>query len=92
MKVPGPLDAIAAINIVMYGSGQMSVSGNIGDADFALKMLDEAKDAVRNQRRRIDPKNGVIVPGRDVEAKPSPAFPLVHAGDLPPGERGDLVP
>ena len=83
MAAPGPLDAIANISVTLYGSGEMSISGNIGDVRLALQMLDHARDAVNNQwkQRTID---GLLLPGRDVAVTPHPAFPLTQYADVAP--------
>lgn len=50
--------------ITIWEDGALSVEGPIADKVFALAVLDNAKDAVRNHR---DPKMvDVIVPRRDV--------------------------
>ena len=86
MASPGPLDAIANISVTLYGNGEMSISGNIGDVKLALQMLDHARDAVNNQWKQRTPE-GLMLPGRDVEVTPHPGFPLTPNGDLAPEHR-----
>lgn len=83
MAIPTGMDAIARIAIVLYGNGAMGVSGNIGDVELALNMLDHAKDAVRNQLKRRDEK-GLLIPPRDVVVPVNPAFPLSQNADVAP--------
>ena len=83
--IPGPLDAIAYVHINLFGNGEMSISGNIGDAKLAKQMLDHARDTIA---ARLQPKaGGVIIPARDVEVVPSAGFPLVPHGDVDPSLR-----
>lgn len=58
---------IARIEIVLYGSGMVRVEGQITDKEFALKMLDVARDTVLNYhaRRKLEHGDTVIVPGCD---------------------------
>jgi hypothetical protein len=83
MSTPTPLDAIANISITLYGTGEMSVSGNIGDVRLALQMLDHARDAVTNQLRQRTP-DGLLLPPRDVDVSPHPGFPLTQYADVAP--------
>jgi hypothetical protein len=85
---PNPLDAVAYINIYMYADGALKVSGNIGDAPLAMKMLDAARDAVKNQIPKTIQANKLIVPADYVGAYPSDAHPLVPYGDVSP----ELIP
>ena len=86
MALPGQLDAIASISVTLYGGGEMSISGNIGDVRLALQMLDHAREAVNNQwkQRTVD---GLLIPPRDVDVTPHPAFPLTQYADVPPDLR-----
>jgi hypothetical protein len=79
---PTPGDVVAYIAITLYGGGQMSVSGNIGDVKLALQMLDHARDAVGNQLK-LRTSEGLFLPNRDVDISPHPAFPLIPHGDVP---------
>jgi hypothetical protein len=82
-KAPGPLDAVAYLHINLFGGGEMSVSGNIGDVRLALQMLDHARDAVLNQRKNRT-EEGLLLPPRDVTVAPSQHFPLQTYGDVAP--------
>lgn len=86
MATPGPLDAIANISVTLYGTGEMSISGNIGDVKLALDMLAHATDAVMRQWKRRD-RDGLIISPHDVEVEPHPAFPLTANGDVAPNLR-----
>ena len=68
------MDVVAEIKIQLHASGGLSISGNIGDVNLALGMIDHARDAVRNQLR---PKDEIIIPDRDVAVVQDPAFPTV---------------
>jgi hypothetical protein len=81
--VPTGMDAIANISITLYGNGEMSISGNIGDVKLALTMIEHARDAVNNQWRRRD-KEGLIIPPSNVEVPVHPAFPLTQNADVAP--------
>jgi hypothetical protein len=83
MATPTPLDAIANISITLYGTGEMSVAGNIGDVKLALQMLDHARDAVRNQLKQRTP-DGLLLPPRNVDVSPHPGFPLTQYADVAP--------
>ncbi len=50
--------------ITLHASGALSVSGAIGDKAYALALLDNAKDAIRNHHTRREGQ--LIVPGNDV--------------------------
>jgi hypothetical protein len=82
------LDVTAFVTVKLHANGALSVSGNIGDAPFALSLLDHAKDAVRGQaEKRKRPE--IIVPNRDVAARSSDAYPLRERAEMAPHERGD---
>lgn len=53
---------IAKIEIVCRRNGALSVGGDIGDLNYALAILDNAKDALRNHHCR----RPVVIPARDV--------------------------
>lgn len=59
--------------ITCWEDGALSVEGPIDDKVYALAVLDNAKDAIRNHKdpRMVD----VVVPSRDVEV-PAHASPL----------------
>jgi hypothetical protein len=91
MPDPTVDDRIAYIALSLYGTGAMSISGNIGDKRLALQMLDHARDTIRGQLERM-PYSGLLVPPRDVEVKPDPLYPaLVEAGDVSPDLRARLL-
>ena len=52
---------VMTLTIRVHASGALSVEGPISDKAYALALLDNAKDAVRNHRY-----GGLIVPGKDV--------------------------
>lgn len=51
------------LHLDLRRNGAMSISGNIDDAAYALRLLDNAKDAIIRQR---DPSYGLVVPAGDV--------------------------
>ena len=55
---------VARITISMTRSGMMKVEGSITDYEFALHMLDTARDVVNNYHKRAD-ANSIIVPAYD---------------------------
>lgn len=56
-------DAIVhTITINLHASGALSVCGQIANKAWALAMLENAKDAVKNYKERAE----IIVPGKDV--------------------------
>ena len=57
------LDIVAEINIRLRRNGAMSVEGNVGDREFALALIDNARDALVRQSK---PHTELVVPGRDV--------------------------
>ena len=56
---------VAQITISMARSGMMKVEGSITDDDFALHMLDTARDVVTNYHGRAVKDGGIIVPAYD---------------------------
>jgi len=56
---------VAQITISMARSGMMKVEGSITDYDFALHMLDTARDVVNNYHGRAVKDGGIIVPAYD---------------------------
>jgi hypothetical protein len=56
---------VAKITISMARSGMMKVEGSITDYDFALHMLDTARDVVNNYHGRAVKDGGIIVPAYD---------------------------
>jgi hypothetical protein len=55
---------VAKITISMARSGMMKVEGSITDYEFALHMLDTARDVVNNYHGRAT-KDSIIVPAYD---------------------------
>jgi hypothetical protein len=65
-----PLDSagdlpVARIEIVMYQSGMIKVEGQITNKEFALTMIDSARETVCNYhaRRKIERGDTVLIPG-----------------------------
>jgi hypothetical protein len=57
---------VAQIKISMGRSGMMKVEGSITDHEFALHMLDTARDVVNNYHGRVrDQDKPLIVPAND---------------------------
>jgi hypothetical protein len=56
---------VARISISMGRSGMMKVEGSITDYEFALHMLDTARDVVNNYHGRAVKDGGLIVPAYD---------------------------
>lgn len=57
---------VAQIKISMGRSGMMKVEGSITDYEFALHMLDTARDVVKNYHGRASKaENPIIVPAYD---------------------------
>jgi hypothetical protein len=56
---------VAQIKISMGRSGMMKVEGSITDYEFALHMLDTARDVVNNYHGRAVKDGGLIVPAND---------------------------
>lgn len=54
---------VREINLRLRRNGAMSIEGDIGDLNFVLAMLDNARDAAL---RQIPPTGTLVVPGRDV--------------------------
>lgn len=80
-RTPTPLDEIAVIRISLFGEGQMSIDGNLGDVRLALQMLDHARDAVQAQWKQRTSDGGLLLDSRDVETDHHPAFPVEMVGD-----------
>lgn len=58
-------DVVAEVRLQLRRNGAMSVAGAVMDKDFALKMIDAARDAVisfhsRQPQQIIVPNSGVI--------------------------------
>jgi len=56
---------VAKITICMARSGMMKVEGSITDHEFAMHMLDTARDVVNNYHGRAVATGGLIVPAND---------------------------
>lgn len=56
---------VARITVSMGRSGMMKVEGSITDYEFALHMLDTARDVVTNYHGRAVKDGGLIVPAND---------------------------
>ena len=54
-------DAVARLEIVCRRNGALSVGGDLGNLHYALSILDNAKDALRNHHSR----RALIIPGKD---------------------------
>ena len=76
-------DVVAWITIRHHANGAVSVGGTIGDAAYAKRLLDHAKDAITRQV----PEKGIVIPNSDVDVVANPA--LVELGELRPDQRGD---
>lgn len=53
----------AELRIKVWSDGALSVEGPIDDVHWALAVLDNARDAIKNNGRR---KSGLVLPPRDV--------------------------
>ncbi len=68
MRKIAALDGIDRVQarfvVTIYENGAMSVEGPLDDKVFALAVLENAKDAVRNHRdpRQVD----IVIPKKDV--------------------------
>lgn len=81
-------DVVAQIVINLHANGAMSVSGNIGDVNLAVGMVDHARDAIKG---KFSPKKEIIIPNYDVTVKQSPLLKTREMGDMKPHELGDMV-
>ena len=91
------LDCVGYLTIKHMANGGLQVSGNMGDIEYALGLLEHAKDSIRSHHKTqasnlVAPDGNplVSVPNRDVELKQSNKFPTRPFGDMQPGERGDM--
>lgn len=59
-------EKIAVIEVSVRRNGSMSVAGSINNLDYAIAMLDAAKDSLRNYhlRKRVE-DGGLIIPAYD---------------------------
>lgn len=53
----------AVLQIKIWSDGALSVEGPVGDTAWCLAVLENAKDAIKNQAR---PKDAIVVPGGEV--------------------------
>lgn len=53
-------DVMAQITITVYRSGAMSVAGDIHDENFALTLIDAARDSVKSRQFQL--KKHLIIP------------------------------
>ena len=85
-----PLDQVAFIKVELMADGGLNISGNIGDVQQALDMMENAMDHMRrNLKKKLEDQKHIIVPNRDVVIRHDPAYPLKALGDMKPGGRGD---
>jgi len=82
---PTELDGVAYLLIRLYGTGAMSISGNIGDKPLALQMLDHARDTINN--RQSPTSDALLIPNCDVQVVPHTNFPLQQYADVEPALR-----
>lgn len=59
-------DVIAEIQIKVRRNGSMSTGGDINNLAYAISMLDNAKDAVRQHHARMASGAKIIIPSKDV--------------------------
>lgn len=84
--VEHPGDVVAFVTVRLHANGMLTTQGHVGDKAFALKLLENAMDAIR---ANVADRPALVVPARDVDAPQSPDFPTRERGDMAPGERGD---
>lgn len=77
-------DVVAQIVVNLHANGAMSISGNVGDNQLAVGMLDHARDAVKGQS-----KSKLLIPNYDVEVVQT--LPTREMGDMSIRDRGDMV-
>ncbi len=60
-------DVVAVLELKVRRNGAMSVAGCINDEQYALAMLDNARDTIKrhNARRVIDGGGSVLIPSYD---------------------------
>lgn len=61
-------DVVAVLELKMRRNGAMSVAGQIGDKQYALMMLDAARDALENYHLRQEANKGLIIPPSAMQA------------------------
>ena len=59
---------ISKIEICCRRNGSMSVAGSIDNLQYALAVLDNARDSIKSfhARRRANGNGSVVIPGHDV--------------------------
>lgn len=66
---------IANITIVLLDDGSIGISGNVGDVNLALGMMDSAREAISHRLGRpslLEPHGaGLALPNYDVHASPN---------------------
>ena len=77
-------DVIAEIQIKVRRNGSMSTGGAINNLEYALAMLENAKDAVRQYHGRMASGQKLITPSYDVSL-PSDSAPSDYT--IPPPAR-----
>jgi ArsR family metal-binding transcriptional regulator len=61
-------DRSAYLTVSIHASGALSVSGHIENKEWAIAMLENAKDAIRSYHAKKDGE--IIVPSKDVSIVP----------------------
>lgn len=56
---------VATLTISVYESGAMSVAGNIENEQYALALVDAARDSVINHHKNQNLNSGLILPAHD---------------------------
>lgn len=84
--VEHPDDTVAFVTVRLHANGMLTTQGHVGDKAFAVKLLENAIDAIKH---RVRDSADILVPARDVEAPQSPEFPTQERGDMAPEDRGD---
>lgn len=78
-----PLDTVAYVTVRLHQTGIVSTSGTIGDKKMAIRLLEVALDAIKNQIS----DSPIVIPGRDIGQ--APTLPTRDLGEMAPHERGD---
>lgn len=60
------LGVVIDLHIRLHQNGAMSVSAPIGDLDLCMSMLENGRDAILREGKRLGRAN-IIVPGDDVD-------------------------
>lgn len=80
-------NVVATITLALTDTGAMGISGNIGDVNLALGMIDAAREAVARQLGKktiLEPHGaGLIIPQSDAPLRPNEnVYPLIAGGDI----------